>query len=65
MLFDVMNDQSSENNTQAKNKTTTILDLILTTLSSQSKDIHSPDKLSDEVVSGIFYLSIFLSSSTS
>ena len=59
ILIDIMNDHGLEQMVQFPTREKNTLDLILTTLSGQFQDVHSPDKLSDHnIVSGA--LKIFI-----
>ena len=60
ILIDIMNDHSLEQMVHCPTREKNTLDLILTTLPGQFKDVHSLDKLSDhDMVSGT--LKIFIS----
>ena len=53
ILIDIMNDHGLEQMVHFPTREKNTLDLILTTLPGQFKDVHSPDKLSDhDIVSG-------------
>ena len=53
ILIDIMNDHGLEQMVDFPTREKNTLDLILTTLPDQFKDVHSPDKLSDhDIVSG-------------
>ena len=53
MLIDIMNDHGLEQLVHFPTREKNTLDLLLTSLSGQFQDIHSPDKLSDhDVVAG-------------
>ena len=59
ILIDIMNDHGLEQMVHFPTREKKTLDLILTTLPGQFKDVHSPDKLSDhDIVSGT--LKIFI-----
>ena len=59
ILIDIMNDHGLEQMIPLPTREKNTLDLILTTLPGQFKDVHSPDKLSDhDIVSGT--LKIFI-----
>ena len=59
ILIDIMNDHGLEQMVHFPTREKNTLDLILTTLLGQFKDVHSPDKLSDhDIVSGT--LKIFI-----
>ena len=59
ILIDIMNDHGLEQMVHFPTREKNTLDLILTTLPGQFKDVHSPDKLSDhDIVSGT--LKIFI-----
>ena len=59
ILIDIMNDHGLEQMVHFPTREKNTLDLILTTLSGQFQDVHSPDKLSDhDIVSGT--LKIFI-----
>ena len=59
ILIDIMNDHGLEQVVHFPTREKNTLDLILTTLPGQFKDVHSPDKLSDhDIVSGT--LKIFI-----
>ena len=59
ILIDIMNDHGLEQMVHFPTREKNTLDLILTTLTGQFQDIHSPDKLSDhDIVSGT--LKIFI-----
>ena len=47
ILIDIMNDHGLEQMVHFSTREKNTLDLILTTLPGQFKDVHSPDKLSD------------------
>ena len=53
ILIDIMNDHGLEQMVHFSTREKNTLDLILTTLPGEFKDVHSPDKLSDhDIVSG-------------
>ena len=59
ILIDIMNDHGLKQMVHFPTREKNTLDLILTTLPGQLKDVHSPDKLSDhDIVSGT--LKIFI-----
>ena len=59
ILIDIMNDHGLEQMVHVPTREKSTLDLILTTLPGQFKDVHSPGKLSDhDIVSGT--LKIFI-----